>query len=45
MYIDNSELDFELYGDFYQTERMLAIKFYEGLKYIFFCKCFTKRTR
>lgn len=45
MYRDNSEINFDFYGNFYQTERMLATKFYETLKNIFFCNCFEKKTK
>ena len=42
MEIDNSEVQVEFYGAFYQTERMLMSKFYENFKYIFYCRCFFK---
>lgn len=43
MYIENSDIDFELYSAFYQTERRLAINLYKIFKNIFCCNCFEKK--
>lgn len=43
MEIDNSNVHVEFYGAFYQTERMLMASFFEICKYIFCCRCFSKK--
>ena len=43
MEIDNSSVHVEFYGAFYQTERMLMASFFEICKYIFCCRCYSKK--